>query len=74
MFRFLKTVVFLVRICIINVGLESEILSFCSVRIYINTTNALLAEKNLRLVRFVLLKNTKYYGSCALTRNGRSGV
>ena len=58
MFRFLKSVVFFVRICIMNVGLEGENLRFCSVLIYINTTNALLAEKSLRLVRFVLLKNT----------------
>ena len=74
MLLFLKTVVFLVRMCIINVGLESENLMFCSVKIYISTTNALLAEKSLRLMRFVLLKNTQYYESCALTRNGRSGV
>ena len=53
MFRFLKTVVFLVRMCIINVGLESENLRLCGVLIYINTTNALLAEKSLRLVKFV---------------------
>ena len=58
MLLFLKTVVFLVRMCIINVGLESENLMFCSVKIYISTTNALLAEKSLRLMRFVLLKNT----------------
>ena len=42
--------------CIINVGSESGILRFRSVLIYINTTNALLAEKSLRLVKFVLLK------------------
>ena len=48
MFRFLKTVVFLVRICIINVGLESEILRFCSVLIYVSTTDLFLAEKSLR--------------------------
>ena len=41
-----------------NVGLETENLRFCSVRIYINVTNVLLAEKNLRLVKFVLLENT----------------
>ena len=58
MFRFLRTVVFSVRICIMNVGLESENLRFCSAEIYINDTNAFLAEKSLRLVRFVLLKNT----------------
>ena len=58
MFRFLKTVVFSVRICIMNVGLGSENLRFCSAEIYINATNAFLAEKSLRLVRFVLLKNT----------------
>ena len=54
-FWFLKAVVFLVRICIMNVGWESEILRFCSVLIYVSATNALLAEKNLRSV---LLKNT----------------
>ena len=32
-----------------SVGLESENLRFCSIGIYINTTNVLLAEKNLRL-------------------------
>ena len=58
MFRFLRTVVFSVRICIMNVGLESENLRFCSVRFYINATNVLLAEKSLGLMRFVLLKNT----------------
>ena len=56
MFRFLRTVVFSVRICIMNVVLESENLRFRSVLIYINTRNALLAEKSLRLVKFVLLK------------------
>ena len=45
MFRFSKTVVFLVRACIMIVGLESENLRFCSIEIYINTTNVLLAEK-----------------------------
>ena len=55
MFRFSETVVFSVRMCIMNVGLESENLRFCSVKIYINATNALLAEKTLRSV---LLKNT----------------
>ena len=58
MFRFLKTVVFLVRMCIMSVASESEILRFCSVKVYIKATNVLLAEENLRLVRFVLLKNT----------------
>ena len=58
MFRFLKSVVFLARICIMNVGLESEILRFCNTEIYINATNVLLAEKNLGLMRFMLLKNT----------------
>ena len=53
MFRFLRTVVFLVRICIMTVCLEAENLRFCSVGFYIDATNALLAEKNLRLVRFV---------------------
>ena len=74
MFRFLKAVVFSVIMCIMNVGWGSENLRFCSVRIYVSATDLFLAEKNLRLVRFVLLKNTLYYGSCALTRNGRSGV
>ena len=58
MSRFLKAVVFSVIMCAMNVGSGSGILRFCSVLIYINTTNALLAEKSLRLVRFVLLKNT----------------
>ena len=49
MFRFLKTVVFLVRICIVVVGLETENLRFCNVLIYINTTNALPAEKKLEI-------------------------
>ena len=49
MFRFSKTVVFFVRMCIMNVGSETENLRFCSIEIYINTTNVLLAEKNLRL-------------------------
>ena len=48
MFRLAKIVVFLVRMCIINVGLESEIFRFCSVRIYVSATNVLLAEKSLR--------------------------
>ena len=48
MFRFLKAVVFLVRMCIMNVGLESEIFRFCSVLIYVNTTDLFLAEKSLR--------------------------
>ena len=48
MFRFLKAVVFLVRMCIMNVGLESEIFRFCSVLIYVSATDALLAEKSLR--------------------------
>ena len=58
MFRLLKTVVFLVRICTMNVGSESENSRFCSVRFYVDATNVLFAEKNLRLMRFVLLKNT----------------
>ena len=58
MFRFLKTVVFLVIMCITDVGSGSENLRFCSVRIYISATDLFLAEKSLRLVRFVLLKNT----------------
>ena len=48
MFRFLKAVVFLVIICVMNVGWESEILRFCSVRFYINATDLFLAEKSLR--------------------------
>ena len=48
MFRFLKTVVFLARMCIMNVGLKTEILRFCSIKAYIRATNVLLAEKNLR--------------------------
>ena len=48
MFRFSETVVSLARMCIMNVGLETEILRFCSVLIYINTTKVLLAEKILR--------------------------
>ena len=53
MFRFLKAVVFLVIMCIMNVGSGSGIFRFCSVRFYTNATNALLAEKNLRLVKFM---------------------
>ena len=48
MFRFLRIVIFLVRMCIMIVGLETENLRFCSVLIYINTTKVLLAEKILR--------------------------
>ena len=48
MFRFLKIVVFLVIMCIMDVGSGSENLRFCSVLIYIDATNALLAEKSLR--------------------------
>ena len=44
----MKVVVSLVRTCIINVGWESEILRFCSVKIYVSATNVLLAEKSLR--------------------------
>ena len=58
MFRFLKAVVFLVIMCIMNVGSGSGILRFCSVLIYVSATNLFLAEKSLRLVKFVLLKNT----------------
>ena len=58
MFRFLKAVVFLVRMRIMVACSETENLRFCSVKSYINATNVLLAEKTLRLVRFVLLKNT----------------
>ena len=56
MFRLLKTVVFLVRICTTVAGLESGNLRFCNIKIYIGATNVFLAEKSLRLVRFVLLK------------------
>ena len=56
MFRFLKAVVFLVIICVMNVGWESENLRFCSVEIYVSATDLFLAEKSLRLVRFMLLK------------------
>jgi len=49
MFWFLRTVVFLVRICIMNVGLGSENLRFCSVRFYINTTSVLPAEKKFEI-------------------------
>ena len=52
-FWLLKAVVFLVIMCVMNAGSESGILRFCSVLIYINATNAVLAEKNLRSVRFV---------------------
>ena len=48
MSRFLKAVVFLVIMCIMNVGLESGILRFCSVLIYISATDLFLAEKSLR--------------------------
>ena len=34
--------------CVMNVGSGSEILMFCSVRIYINATDIFLAEKSLR--------------------------
>ena len=47
-FWFLKAVVFLVIMRIMNVGSESEILRFCSVLIYVSNTNAVLAEKSLR--------------------------
>ena len=58
MFWSLRTVVFLVRICIMNVGLGSENLRFCSVKSYVGATNLFLAEKNMRMVKFVRLKNT----------------
>ena len=58
MFRFFKTVVFLARMYVTVTYSETESLRFCSVKIYIDATNVLFAEKNLRLVRFVLLKNT----------------
>ena len=34
--------------CVINVGLESENLRFCSVLIYVSATDLFLAEKSLR--------------------------
>jgi len=49
MFWFLKSVVFLARICIMNVGLGSENLRFCSVRIYIDATSVLPAEKKFEI-------------------------
>ena len=48
MFRFLKAVVFLVRMCIMVVCSETENLRFCSVKVYIKATNLFLAEKSLR--------------------------
>ena len=48
MFPFLKAVILLVRMCVMNVGLESEILRFCSVLIYVSATDLFLAEKSLR--------------------------
>ena len=48
MFRFLKTVVFLVKLCIMSVASETENLRFCNTKVYIRATNVLLAEKNLR--------------------------
>ena len=48
-FWLLKTVVFLVIMCVMNVGLGSEILRFCSVKIYISATNVLLAEKKFEI-------------------------
>ena len=63
MFRFLKTVVFLVKLCIMSVASETENLRFCSVKVYINATNAFLAEKILRLVRFILLKILSIMGA-----------
>ena len=53
MFRFLKAVVFLVIMCVMNVGSGSGILRFCSVLIYVSATDLFLAEKNLRLVKFM---------------------
>ena len=57
MFRFSQTVVFLVRICVVATCSETENLTFCNIEIYNNATNVLLTEKNLRLMRFMLLKN-----------------
>ena len=48
MFRFLKAVVFLVIMCVMNVGSGSENWRFCSVLIYVSATDAVLAEKSLR--------------------------
>ena len=48
MFRFLKAVVFLVIMCVMNVGSGSGILRFCSVLIYVSATDLFLAEKSLR--------------------------
>ena len=45
----LKAVVFLVIMCVMNVGLGSENLRFCSVRFYINTTSVLPAEKKFEI-------------------------
>ena len=58
MFWFLKAVVFLVIMCVMNVGSGSGIFRFCSVLIYVSATDLFLAEKSLRFMRFVLLKNT----------------
>ena len=44
----LKAVVFSVIMCTMNVGSGSRILRFCSVLIYVDATNVLLAEKSLR--------------------------
>ena len=49
MFWFSETVVFLVIMCVMNVGLETENLKFCSVKIYIRATNVLLAEKKFEI-------------------------
>ena len=46
-----------------NVGLESENLRFCSVRIYINATDLFLAEKSLRLVKLCYLKILSIMGA-----------
>ena len=48
MFRFLKTVVFLIIMCVMDVDLESGIFRFCSVLIYVSATDLFLAEKSLR--------------------------
>ena len=35
--------------CVMNVGLESEILRFCSVLIYVSATDLFLAEKKFEI-------------------------
>ena len=47
-FWLLKAVVFLVIMCVMNVGSGSGIFRFCSVLIYVSATDLFLAEKSLR--------------------------